>query len=440
MENAKMPTIVLVGAQWGDEGKGKVTDVLTPSVSHVVRGQGGNNAGHTILFGGQEFSLHLIPSGLLHPHTQCYIGAGTVVDPTVLLREMIALKERGIDFEGRLWISESAHVIFPYHKILDGLEERSKGKEAVGTTGRGIGPCYVDKAKRVGIRMGELVRPELLHPLLAARLKDNQQSSQAEEVLALSLDEIFDEYSQLGQQLAPFVRFIEKDLFKASRKKEGILLEGAQGTFLDIGLGTYPYVTSSNTIAAGICAGAGLGPSSVDHVLGIVKAYTTRVGAGGFPTETAATDLIPNHEDAREKGTTTGRLRRIGWFDAVMVAQAVAMNGLDSLAITKIDVLDRCEKIKICVAYELDGRRLDHLPSLPMDVERVQPIYEELPGWLCSTEDAKSFEELPEKAQAYLKRIEDLCQAPISLISVGPDREKTFFVGNHLPQSVEVTY
>lgn len=425
-----MPSVIVVGAQWGDEGKGKVVDLLSSEADLVVRAQGGNNAGHTVIVGQEEYKLHLIPSGILHPNVQCFIAAGTVLDPKVLLEEIRMLESRGILLQGRLFISSSAHVIFPYHREIDLLLEKRKGARTVGTTGRGIGPCYADKADRLGIRMGELVRPNLFASLLKDVLPLKNETLVLFGASALSLDDLYKEYSQYAEALKPYVRDLEIDLHTFLENDAKVLFEGAQGTFLDTTHGTYPYVTSSSTLAAGICAGAGVGPSKMTHTLGVIKAYTTRVGQGAMPTENAELDVFFDHTKAREFGTTTGRKRRVGWFDGVLARTAVRLNGLQSLAVTKLDILDQFDQIKLCIAYKLNGKQLNYVPSLEEDLRALTPIYETMAGWKESTSGITSYEQLPSNARAYLERISQLCDTPISLISLGPERENTLLLKN----------
>lgn len=421
-----MPGVIVVGAQWGDEGKGKIIDILTPKATHIVRAQGGNNAGHTIIIGKDEYKLHLTPSGILHPHTQCYIGAGTVIDPEVLVFELNTLQSRGIDLTGRLWISPAAHVIFPYHRKLDLLLEQKKGTQAVGTTGRGIGPCYADKAHRLGIRMAELMDPILFPTLLKNALElKNEEITKLYHSEPISYEEIFSEYNCYAQYLAPHVTHVEDKIQKALENGENVLFEGAQGTFLDTSMGTYPYVTSSSTLAGGICTGSGIGPSHIDHTVGVIKAYTTRVGHGPLPSEVSEEDKFLDHFTAREFGTTTRRKRRIGWFDAVLARTAAKLNGLNSIAITKLDVFDLAETIKICIGYELDGKRIDHVPYLADEFAKVKPIYEEMPGWKSKTSHLTDFAELPQEAKNYIHRLGKLTGVDISMVSVGPEGEQT---------------
>ncbi len=420
-----MPGVVIVGMQWGDEGKGKIIDLLTRDASMVVRAQGGNNAGHTVLIGEEEYKLHLIPSGILHENRQCMIGGGTVIDPKVLLEEMQGLIDRGTQLKGRLWISPCAHIIFPYHRVLDRLYESSKGDRAIGTTGRGIGPAYSDKANRIGIRMGEFIRPDLFKKALKSVVEmKNRELVRLYEAEPMDFETIYKEHLELAEKLEPFVSSVELAVDRAIRAEENVLFEGAQGTFLDIGNGTYPFVTSSNTTAGGICTGAGVGPSAITHTLGVIKAYTTRVGNGPLPSEE---QFLDPHE-AREVGTTTGRVRRMGWFDAVLAREAVRLNGVTSLAVTKLDILDSVESLKICTGYSLDGKLVDEVPTVAEDYARIEPIYEELPGWRSDTHEMKEMSDLPKNAKRYLRRIEQLCGVPISILSVGPDRDQTLIL------------
>lgn len=426
-----MPSVIVVGAQWGDEGKGKVIDLLAEHAEFIVRSQGGNNAGHTIIVKGEEFKFHLVPSGILYPHAQCYIMGGTVIDPAVLLEEIRGLEERGIPLQGRIHLSPYAHVIFPYHRLIDRLSEERKGPHAIGTTGRGIGPCYADKASRCGIRMCDLIDPELLEKhLRRTLLLKNQELTALYHHDPLDFDTLFKEYSGYGKQLARFVSEPEKIVAVACRENKNVLFEGAHGTLLDTTFGTYPYVTSSSTISSGVSAGAGIGASKISHTIGVVKAYTTRVGAGPLPSalSEAEQSLFMDNVAAREIGTTTGRKRRIGWFDACLVRYAALLNGMDSLALTKLDILDGLTEIKICTGYRLGSKQLDTPPAVIEDLERVEPIYETMPGWNCSTRDAASFDELPQRAKDYIARLCELVETPISILSLGPEREKTLFI------------
>ncbi len=415
-----MPVIIIVGAQWGDEGKGKVIDLLAEQAHHVVRGQGGNNAGHTVVVDGKEHKLHLLPTGILHPHIQCYIGAGTVIDPAALLQEM-----KGLNSEGRLWISPKSHLIMPYHKVLDGLQEAHKGALSIGTTGKGIGPCYTDRAARLGMPLGLLIEPDRFR----ARLRQVLEYKNREIVnlfggAPLDLEEIAQEYLAMGEQLKPFLSNVEFQLAHAHAQGDTILAEGAQGTLLDVTFGTYPYVTSSSCTASGICQGIGLGPSTVWETCGVIKAFTTRVGNGPMPTEDPHFPL-QDHAAIREIGTTTGRKRRLGWFDAVLARASVALNGLTAMALMKLDVLDTLPEIKVCVAYQLDGKSWELPPESSDDLFHVQPIYQTLPGWNSSTRSIRDFESLPKAAQDYINFLQTQCGIPIRMISVGPDRAET---------------
>jgi len=426
-----MSSIAVLGLQWGDEGKGKVVDLLSEKAKHIARAQGGNNAGHTILIGPKEFKFNLIPSGILYPHTKCYIGGGTVIDPGSLLLEMQRLREHNIAFEKRLFISPYAHVVLPYHRLLDKLSEEKKGASAIGTTGRGIGPCYVDKVKRCGIRVAELIDPALLFARLEAVLPaKNEEFDKIYGSAGFVLEELYRELKEEGIQLKPLVAPVEEMLFHAYTKKESILFEGAQGALLDVTYGTYPYVTSSCTLAGGISAGLGFGPSRIEHVLGVAKAYTTRVGNGPFPTELSGHEmtLFPNHVESREIGTTTGRKRRLGWLDIPILKATSQWNGVDSLAVMKLDILDGLDEIKICLGYELDGKPLHTLPPTIEALSQVRPIYETHQGWKSSTQACKIYDDLPHQAKKYLRRIEELLGIPLSLVSIGPEREKTLWL------------
>lgn len=427
-----MPSVIVVGAQWGDESKGKIVDILTRDAKRVVRSQGGNNAGHHVMIANDEYKLHLIPSGILRSHTECYIGAGTVIDPEVLIGEINFLESSKINTKGRLWISPAAHLIFPYHRLLDSCLEKKKGERTVGTTGRGIGPCYADKANRLGIRIGELIRGDIFPKVLKSVLEfKNEELIKLYNADPFSFETLFKQYSQYAAILEPYVANVEKIINDAIDNQENILFEGAQGTFLDITSGTYPYVTSSNTIAGGICSGAGVGPTRIDHTLGVIKAYTTRVGKGALPTEVKNNEAFLNHVELRDFCLTVGRKRRAGWFDAVLAKTAVRLNGLNSLAITGLDILDGLKEINICVGYQIGEKRFDHLPAVAEDLEKIIPIYETLSGWSEPTTDTEDYSELPEAAKLYLQRIEALCGIPISIISLGKKRDR-FIVLNSL--------
>ena len=432
-----MPNVVVVGAQWGDEGKGKVVDLLTEHAQVVVRFQGGNNAGHTLVVGGQKTILHLIPSGILHAGKTCVIGNGVVVDPAVLVKEIDALEQRGvIKDRSQLLISESAHVIFPWHKQLDSLREKSRGGGAIGTTGRGIGPAYEDKIARRGIRVRDLLfadrlRKRVLERVAGAREELASLARQAQ-VAAPELDAeaIAQEYATLGARVAPHVGDVSLFLSAQIAKGARILFEGAQGTLLDIDHGTYPFVTSSNCVAGNAAVGAGLGPTAIDKVMGISKAYTTRVGGGPFPTELndAVGERLRKVGD--EFGSTTGRPRRCGWLDGVVLRYAARVNGLGGLALTKLDVLSGLETIQLCTAYELGGQRLNELPCDLEDFAQVRPVYETLPGWQERLAGVRTFDELPENAKRYVRRVEEISGVPVWCVSVGADRGETILLQN----------
>jgi adenylosuccinate synthase len=425
-----LPNVVVVGTQWGDEGKGKIVDLLTERAQVVVRYQGGNNAGHTLVVEGEKFIFHLIPSGILHPGTLCCIGNGVVLDPRVFLEEIDRLQARGVQVgPHNLRVSPRTQVIMPYHQRLDLARERAKGDGKIGTTGRGIGPCYEDKVARRGIRMADLVEEEILRAKLEEILPE--KNFYLEKFLGdepFTVEEIFVPYREMGKRLKPLVANISLILEETTRRGGTILFEGAQGTHLDIDHGTYPFVTSSNPVAGGACTGAGIGPGALHRVLGIVKAYTTRVGGGPFPTE--CLDHIGDHlvECGVEFGSTTGRRRRCGWLDLVAVKEAVRLNGLTGLAITKLDVLTSLNPVRLCVAYELDGARLEAMPATLAELTRCRPIFEDLPGWQEDIRRARRLEDLPASCRQYLKRVEELAGVPIQIISVGPDREETIVV------------
>jgi len=425
-----MANVVVVGTQWGDEGKGKVVDLLTDRSDMVVRFQGGNNAGHTLVVKGKQFIFHIIPSGILYEDKKCLIGNGLVVDPEVLLQEMADLEEAGVSLgPERLSLSEKAHMIMPYHKALDLARETAKGKAKLGTTGRGIGPCYEDKAARTGVRAADLADPELLKEKIEAGLKEKnfllERFFNAE---PLEAGPIVDSYLAMGERLAPFITDVSMELDQAVRAGKTILFEGAQGTHLDLDHGTYPFVTSSNPVAGSACAGAGIGPKHLHHVVGIVKAYTTRVGAGPFVTE--LTDKTGGYiqERGKEFGATTGRRRRCGWLDLVVVRDSVRLNGLDSLAITKLDILTGLKRLKICVGYELEGKRVDQRPANLKRMAACTPVYKEIPGWEEDISAARDLKELPEAARNYVDAIQEGAGIPVSIVSVGPGRQDTIVV------------
>jgi adenylosuccinate synthase len=424
-----MANIVIVGAQWGDEGKGKIVDLLTRYADIVVRFQGGNNAGHTIVLKGEKFVFHLIPSGILYENKQCVIGSGVVVDPAVLLEEVNELKKRGhLKDDSQLMVSEEAHLILPYHRRIDIARDRVF---KIGTTGRGIGPAYEDKVARYGIRVVDLMDEEVFRKKLKANLL--QKNAYLSEVLkekCFELSEILDEFLRFKKQLEKYVRNTSLILYDEIQKGKHILFEGAQGALLDLDHGTYPYVTASNTVAGNACAGSGIGPTMIDSVIGVAKAYTTRVGEGPFPTELKDEVGERIREKGGEYGATTGRPRRCGWFDAVVVNHAIRINGIREVAITKLDVLNDFDKVKICVGYRVNGKILHHVPSHLDLLESSEPVYEELDGWRREVKGAKKISELPVQAQRYLKRIEELTHVKIAMVSVGSERNETIEVKN----------
>ena len=420
-----MPAIVLLGAQWGDEGKGKATDILGDKVKYVVRYQGGNNAGHTVVIGDQKYALHLLPSGILTPTCIPVIGNGVVIDPAVLLEEIRGLNERGVD-TSNLKISTNAHLITPYHRTIDKVSERFLGKAKIGTTGRGIGPAYADKINRIGIRVQDLFDTSILRQKIEGALKDkNQVLVKVFNRKGLEIDEILKEYLEYAEILRPYVTDTSLLLNQALERGENILLEGSQGTLLDVDHGTYPFVTSSNPTAGGASTGSGIGPTKISRVIGIVKAYTTRVGSGPFPTELFDEDGEKLRSIGGEVGVTTGRARRCGWYDAPIARYAVRINGLTDFFLTKLDVLTGWEKIPVCVAYEIDGRRVEELPASQSDFHHAKPIYEYLPGWSEDISKARKLSDLPINAQGYIKFLEEISGAPMSAIGVGPGRDET---------------
>jgi adenylosuccinate synthase len=419
-----MPNTILVGAQWGDEGKGKIIDFLTEEADLVVRSQGGNNAGHTVIIGGKKFTLHLIPSGILRTGKACVIGNGVVVDPIDLIRELTGLRKQGVTITDNLFISDCAHVVFPYHRMLDECRERAKGDKKIGTTKRGIGPCYGDKVERTGLRMGDLVHPKTFSEKLQAKVEESNKILEAFGEKPIDFLEVKKAYLSAARKLAPYITNTVVYLHEAIKAGRNILFEGAQGTFLDLDHGTYPYVTSSNTTAGGACTGTGVPPHRIDRVIGVMKAYTTRVGEGPFPTENQEiSDML--HAMGREFGSTTGRPRRCGWFDSVATRYSSMINGIDELAVTNLDGLDHVENIKICIAYKLGAKTLTVPPSDLRELKRCIPVLIELPGWKASTAQARTFRELPSKARNYLKKIASLTGPKLSIVSVGADREQT---------------
>ncbi len=420
-----MSNTILIGAQWGDEGKGKIIDVLTERADWVVRAQGGNNAGHTVEIGEEKFVLHLVPSGILHEGKRCVIGNGVVLDPVALVEEIEGVRARGISVEGRLFISDRAHVVFPYHRMLDaqGEARRAKGDQ-IGTTQRGIGPAYADKAARFGLRMGDLLDPEF-PALLRARVEEKNRVLAAMGAPVADAEEVLAATRKAMEVLGPLVCDTVPLLHGAVTRGEDILFEGAQGILLDIDFGTYPYVTSSNASSGGAATGSGVPPNRMDRVVGVLKAYTTRVGEGPFPTELFDADGEELRRVGREFGATTGRPRRCGWFDAVVARHAVMTCGVDEWALTKLDVLDGFETLKICTAYELDGKRIEHFPANIRAVSRCRPVYEEMAGWKDSTREVARFVDLPEAAKRYIARLEEVTGVPVGILSLGPRRAST---------------
>ncbi|MFC5820339.1 adenylosuccinate synthase [Nonomuraea harbinensis] len=423
-----MPAAVLVGAQWGDEGKGKATDLLGGDVDYVVRYQGGNNAGHTVVIGDQKYALHLLPTGILSPHVVPVIGNGVVIDPGVLLGEIDGLAKRGISAE-RLLISANAHLIMPHHKALDKVTERYLGKAKIGTTGRGIGPAYGDKIYRVGVRVQDLLDPGILAKKIEVALGEkNQVLTKVYNRRGIEAEAVVEEYLGYAERLKPHIADTSLVLSKALDEDKFVLLEGGQGTLLDIDHGTYPFVTSSSPTSGGACAGAGIPPNRLTKVIGILKAYTTRVGSGPFPTELEDEMGEWLRRTGGEYGVTTGRNRRCGWFDAVIARYATRINGVTDFFLTKLDVLSGLERIPVCVAYDVDGTRHDEIPMTQTEFHHAKPIYEELPGWQEDITGAKTFEDLPPNAQAYVRALEEMSGAPISAIGVGPGRDQTLVI------------
>ena len=419
-----MSAIALVGAQWGDEGKGKTIDILASKADMVVRAMGGSNAGHTVVTDGVTYKLHLIPSGILYPGTVCVIGNGTVISPAVILKEIRGLKDHGVSMDD-LRIDARAHVILPYHVAMDELSEKSLGKGDIGTTKNGIGPCYMDKAERTGIRMCDLVKPEVFREKLARNVAvKNKILGSLYGAEPMNADKIFDEYSEYAKLLAPYVCDTSVLVYDAIKAGKKVLFEGAQGALLDLDVGTYPFVTSSHPTSGGFCVGTGIGPTLIDDVIGVCKSYTTRVGKGPFPTELL--DEMGEHirRTGFEYGTTTGRPRRCGWLDTVILRFAVRVNGLTALAVNKLDTLTGIDKIKVCVAYTKNGERIENFPTDISDLEGCEPVYVEVDGWKENIESARSYDDLPAAAKAYIGLIERETGVPVKMIGVGPDREQ----------------
>ena len=429
-----MPAFGIIGAQWGDEGKGKVVDFLSERADIVVRFSGGNNAGHTVINEKGEFALHLVPAGIFRSHVDAVIGPGVVVDPGSLLQELDDLGSRGVD-TSRLLVSDHAHVVMPYHILLDRLEEESRGEAAIGTTGRGIGPAYADKTSREGIRIGDLLDEAFLSKRLEGVVR--QKSNLLTKLYGagpIDFDELYAQCLEYGARLRPYVVSVEQRVGEALANGARVVLEGAQGAMLDVDHGTYPFVTSSSVSIGGACTGLGIPPSEIRSIIGVFKAYSTRVGAGPFTTE--LTDEIGEdiRERAREYGATTGRPRRVGWFDALAARYSTTINGFTSAVLTRLDVLDGMPVVKLCVGYEADGKRLDHFPSQPGLLERATPIYEEVQGWSEPTAGATDIRQLPAQALAYVKRVEQLIGCPIDLISTGPKRDESITVRPIVPE------
>ena len=420
-----MACLIIVGTQWGDEGKGKIVDLLTERADAVVRYQGGNNAGHTVMFGEQTFILHLLPSGILRKKTSI-LGNGVVIDLAEMIKEIDELAQMDISVEDHLHISDRAQLVMPWHKTFDRLGEEQKGKNKIGTTGRGIGPAYEDKVRRSGMRVGDLLEPELFKARLEEIVEEKNKLLELyykSDEPSFSAEEIFLEFTAYLKILKPYIRDTPLLVNQMIEQGKNILFEGAQGTFLDVDHGTYPFVTSSNTLAGGACAGTGIGPTRINEVLGIVKAYTTRVGSGPFPTELLDSDGELLQSEGNEFGATTGRPRRCGWFDALLVRQAVRLNGITSMAVMKLDVLDKFDTLKIAVSYRLSNG--EHTENLPRSLENVTPVLEEMPGWKCNSAGITEYDQLPRKMLAYLERISELVGAKVSIISTGPKREET---------------
>ena len=420
-----MACLIIVGTQWGDEGKGKIVDLLTERADAVVRYQGGNNAGHTVMFGEQTFILHLLPSGILRKTTSI-LGNGVVIDLAEMIKEIDELAKMDIAVEDHLHISDRAQLVMPWHKTFDRLGEEQKGKNKIGTTGRGIGPAYEDKVRRSGMRVGDLLEPELFKARLEEIVEEKNKLLELyykSDEPSFSAEEIFLEFTAYLKILKPYIRDTPLLVNQMIEQGKNILFEGAQGTFLDVDHGTYPFVTSSNTLAGGACAGTGIGPTRINEVLGIVKAYTTRVGSGPFPTELLDNDGELLQSEGNEFGATTGRPRRCGWFDALLVRQAVRLNGISSMAVMKLDVLDKFDTLKIAVSYRLSNG--EHTENLPRSLDNVTPVLEEMPGWKCNSAGITEYDQLPREMLAYLERISELVGAKVSIISTGPKREET---------------
>lgn len=426
-----MTNAVIVGTQWGDEGKAKVIDYLTERSDVVIRFQGGANAGHTVIANGQKFVFHLVPSGVMYPNKVCIVGNGVVFDAEQFLLEVDELGTHGISVDNRLFVSDIAHVVLPYHKAQDAANEQAMGSGKIGTTGRGIGPAYADKVSRTGIRVGDMVDWDLFTRKFSFEFEQKKRliTTMFNAEFTLNKDAILDRFAEIRKRMLPYIADTSFLIFEAQRTGKRLLFEGAQGTFLDIDHGTYPFVTSSNTISGCACSGSGIGPSALNHIIGIVKMYTTRVGNGPFPTELQDSTGELLRSEGGEFGATTGRPRRCGWFDSVMVRKSVQLNGLTRLALTKLDVLSKLNEIKICTHYEIAGKRVDQFPSNTALIEQAVPIYESMAGWQCDICNCKAYDDLPSQARAYITRLQQLCyDIPALIISVGPDRNQTMEV------------
>ncbi len=424
-----MANRVVIGSQWGDEGKAKVVDFLTLSADVIVRFQGGANAGHTVKVGEKEFIFHLIPAGIMHHDKICVIGNGVVLDPIQTLKEIDDIRAKGFSPEGRLMIANNAHVVLPWHSAVDKLKEEKAGKAAIGTTGRGIGPCYSDKVNRIGVRVGDLLDEKELRPRVEAMAKvHNEEFAALYGAPAIDAEQVIADYLELGQKIAPYVKDVSEFLYAELKANKRLIFEGAQGTILDVDQGTYPFVTSSNTVAGYASCGAGIGPTAIDQAVGVVKAYTTRVGNGPFPTELHCETGDSLRKIGNEYGATTGRNRRCGWFDAPVVRKAAVVNGLTHLAITKLDVLDSFDEIQVCTHYECDGEILNLIPNQLSKVGRCKPVYKTFPGWKQDTTGCRSWNDLPENAKRYLEFLSELVDVKIGMVSVGASREQSIIV------------
>ncbi|MEA4826604.1 MAG: adenylosuccinate synthase [Clostridium sp.] len=426
-----MSAFIVLGAQWGDEGKGKMTDYLAEKAEVVVRFQGGNNAGHTVEVGDKQYKLHLIPSGILYDNKLNVIGNGVVIDPKAMFDEIDYLEGLGVKVTpDKLIVSDRAQVIMPYHRVLDGLKEKARGNNDIGTTGKGIGPCYTDKVERSGLRICDLIHKEVFEQKLRQNIEDKNEIIKLYGGEELDFNTVYNEYLGYAERIKPFVDDISVRLYEEIKNNKNVLFEGAQGSLLDIDYGTYPYVTSSNTIAGGVCTGAGVGPTVITGAVGIAKAYTTRVGKGPFPTELNDQMGELLREKGHEYGVTTGRARRCGWLDLVILKSTARISGLTSFVVTKIDTLAGIEKIKVCTGYKFEDKIIDYFPASLEDLAKCEPIYEEFDGWDESIEEARSYDELPENAKIYLKRIEEFTNTKVSIVSVGPKRDQTIEVGD----------